>query len=126
MPFKKGQSGNAKGRPHGARGRVPTNVREFIKDIIDKNRTKINTDLRALDPKERLDILVKLMGFVVPKPQSIVLQDLTPNEGNLTRLTDIDNAPDEIREGYYNYLDWAIANAATAAEEPGNEPTEKE
>lgn len=125
MPFKKGQSGNAKGRPHGARGRVPTNVREFIKDVIDKNRTKINADLRALDPKERLDILVKLMGFVVPKPQSILLQDLTPTDNNLSRVKDIDNAPDEVREGYYNYLDWVI-NESAKEDDLTNEPTEKE
>lgn len=109
MPFKKGESGNANGRPKGARGKLRTNVREFIKDIIDENREKFNTDLKNLAAKDRVDVMVKLMGFVVPKPQSIVVQDMTPTDTGMASV-DIDNAPEDIREGYFNYLDWAITN----------------
>ena len=28
-------------------------------------------DLAALEPKERLDVMIKLMGFITPKPQSV-------------------------------------------------------
>ena len=111
MAFKKGTSGNASGRPKGAKGKLPTTVRDFIKELIDANRDKINRDINALEPKERLDIMVKLFGFVVPKPQSVVIQDISPTDGNLSRLADIDNAPDDIREGYFNYIDWTIKNA---------------
>ena len=113
MPFKKGQSGNASGRPKGARGKIRTSIRQFIKDIIDDKREKFESDLDKLATKDRVDVMVKLMGFVVPKPQSIVVQDMTPTDGGLGSV-DIDNAPDEIREGYYNYMDWAI-NAASQA-----------
>lgn len=116
MPFKKGESGNANGRPKGARGKLRTSVREFIKDIIDGNRDKFNKDLDKLAAKDRLDIMVKLMGFVVPKPQSIVVQDMTPTDSGMGSV-DIDNAPEDIREGYFNYLDWAIANTGEGHEE---------
>ena len=114
MPFKKGQSGNASGRPKGAKGKLRTNVRDFIKDVIDDNRDKFNEDMKKLAAKDRVDIMVKLMGFVVPKPQSIVLQDMTPTDGETAggSSIDIDNAPDDIREGYFKYLDWAIANTS--------------
>lgn len=114
MPFKKGQSGNTNGRPKGAKGKLRTTVRDFIKDVIDENRQKFNEDLERLAAKDRVDVMVKLMGFVVPKPQSIVLQDMTPTDGETAggSAIDIDNAPDDIREGYYNYLDWAIANTS--------------
>ena len=114
MPFKKGQSGNASGRPKGAKGKVRTTVRDYIKGIIDDNREKFESDLKSLATKDRVDIMVKLMGFVVPKPQSIVLQDMTPTDGETAggSSIDIDNAPDEIREGYFKYLDWAIANTS--------------
>lgn len=121
MPFKKGESGNVSGRPKGARGKTTKNVREFIKGIIDKNRAKINADLRQLEPKERLDVIVKLMAYVCPKPQSIVLQDITPTDGDLSRVGDIDNAPESVREGYYNYIDWLIN-----ASDDGNQDNEKE
>ena len=116
MPFKKGQSGNASGRPKGARGKIRTSIRQFIKDIIDDKREKFESDLDKLATKDRVDVMVKLMGFVVPKPQSIVLQDMTPTDGGLLGSVDIDNAPDEIREGYYNYMDWAITAASQAHE----------
>lgn len=114
MPFKKGQSGNASGRPKGAKGKIRTSVRDYIKGIIDDNREKFESDLKSLATKDRVDVMVKLMGFVVPKPQSIVLQDVTPTDGVLNGSVDIDNAPEEIREGYFNYLDWAIANTSQA------------
>ena len=114
MPFKKGQSGNANGRPKGAKGKVRTTVRDYIKGIIDDNREKFESDLKSLATKDRVDIMVKLMGFVVPKPQSIVLQDVTPTDDETAGGSpiDIDNAPDDIREGYFKYLDWAIANTS--------------
>lgn len=115
MPFKKGKSGNANGRPKGAKGKIRTTVRDFIKDVIDDNRDKLKEDLERLAAKDRVDIMVKLMGFVVPKPQSIVVQDMTPTDTGLSAV-DIDNAPDDIREGYYNYLDWAIANTSEGHE----------
>ena len=93
MPFKKGQSGNASGRPKGAKGKVRTTVRDYIKGIIDDNREKFESDLNSLATKDRVDVMVKLMGFVVPKPQSIVLQDVTPTDGVLNGSVDIDNAP---------------------------------
>lgn len=122
MPFKKGKSGNANGRPKGAKGKFPNatkgltlNTREFIKSVIDENREKFSEDLERLAAKDRVDIMVKLMGFVVPKPQSIVLQDMTPTDNETAGSgsdLNIDNAPDDIREGYYKYLDWAIANTS--------------
>ena len=121
MPFQKGKSGNANGRPKGAKGKFPNatkgltiSTREFIKNVIDENRDQFNKDLDKLAAKDRVDILVKLMGFVVPKPQSIVLQDMTPTDGETAggSSIDIDNAPDDIREGYFKYLDWAIANTS--------------
>lgn len=115
MPFKKGQSGNASGRPKGARGKIRTSIRQFIKDIIDDKREKFESDLDKLATKDRVDVMVKLMGFVVPKPQSIVLQDMTPTDNETAGSgsdLNIDNAPDDIREGYYKYLDWAIANTS--------------
>jgi len=50
-------------------------------------------DLDALPPKDRLDVMVKLMGFVLPKMQSTQV-DLTANvnsasvEDDLTKLAE--------------------------------------
>ena len=53
----------------------------------------MSEDLEALEPKDRIDIMVKLMNFVLPKMQSTQM-DLTANvkevsvESDLTKLAE--------------------------------------
>lgn len=70
MPLKKGQCNNLKGRPKGTPNKVTTTLREFIVQILDKNRKTIVNDLKVLEPKDRLAILEKLMQYAIPKQQS--------------------------------------------------------
>lgn len=44
-------------------------INELLSDYTETNT--FTTDLQSLTPKDRLDIMVKLMAFVTPKPQSI-------------------------------------------------------
>ena len=39
--------------------------------VIDKNRRQIERDLKALEPKDRLQMLEKLMQYVIPKQQAV-------------------------------------------------------
>lgn len=55
----------------GTPNKVTTTIREFIAEIIDDNREQIKKDLRALEPKERLQILERLMAYVTPKVQAV-------------------------------------------------------
>lgn len=63
----KGQTGNPNGRPKGAGNKVTTEVRTWISGLIDANRKQIIKDLKALEPKDRLAAIEKLMAYVVPK-----------------------------------------------------------
>ncbi|KAA6319919.1 hypothetical protein EZS27_030246, partial [termite gut metagenome] len=71
MAQKKGQTGNPKGRPKGKPNKVTMETREWIKQLIDKNRGQIERDLEALDPKDRILAIEKLMQYTVPKMQSV-------------------------------------------------------
>ncbi|KAA6323365.1 hypothetical protein EZS27_027189 [termite gut metagenome] len=71
MAQKKGQTGNPKGRPKGKPNKVTIETREWIKQLIDKNREQIERDLEALDPKDRILAIEKLMQYTVPKMQSV-------------------------------------------------------
>ena len=42
------------------------------------------TDLGKLDPKDRIDVMIKFAQFVVPKPQSIAFEDNTGEKDTLT------------------------------------------
>lgn len=63
--------GKTGGRVKGTPNKITSTLKEFISDLIDDNREQILADLRQLEPKERLMILERLMGYVIPKQQAI-------------------------------------------------------
>lgn len=72
----KGKTG---GRQKGVPNKVTTTIREYISELIDDNRKQIKKDLRALEPKERLQILERLMAYVTPKVQAVdISAELSP------------------------------------------------
>lgn len=71
MPFKKGESGNRKGRPNGAENKNTTELKTWIQALIDNNRVQLERDLKALEPKERWQIIERLMQYTTPKMQNI-------------------------------------------------------
>lgn len=70
--------GRLGGRKAGTPNKVTGTVKEWIAQLIDKNRTQIEQDLASLEPKDRLMILEKLMQYVVPKQQSVGIGGVMP------------------------------------------------
>ena len=59
------------GRKAGTPNRISGTVKEWLSGLIDRNREQIEADLKKLSPKERLQMLEKLMQYVVPKQQAV-------------------------------------------------------
>lgn len=53
-------------------------VRETLKAIMQKEIERLPEQLEALEPKERLNILCKLMPFVFPKVETIQASEGEP------------------------------------------------
>ena len=71
MAQQKGHTGNPNGRPKGKPNKVTQTMRGWLTAVIEKNRKQMERDLKSLDPKDRLQILEKLMQYVIPKQQAV-------------------------------------------------------
>ena len=93
--MKKGHTNNPKGRPKGKPNKITQDMRGWLTAIIAKNRKQMEKDLKKLEPKERLQILEKLMQYVVPKQQAVSA------EIDLNKLTDeqLDAVVSELTKG---------------------------
>jgi hypothetical protein len=50
---------------------LTSNLRETLKTIMQKEIEKLPETLEALDPKERLNVVCKLMPYVFPKVETV-------------------------------------------------------
>lgn len=97
MAIKKGQILNPTGRPKGSPNRSTTELKQWISELINNNREQFETDLQAVDPDKRLALLEKLFQYVVPKMQTITVeQQLQAEYAELEKLLHM--APDEAVE----------------------------
>lgn len=70
MGLQKGMTNNKNGRPAGTANKLTSDLRSKINTIIENQIDCIEKDLQALEPKERLQIVEKLISYCVPKLQA--------------------------------------------------------
>ena len=71
MPFEKGKSGNPAGRPKGKKNKVTNDVKKWLLDLFNTHSKTLETDLKDMSPKERWEIIAKILPFIVPKIQAM-------------------------------------------------------
>ncbi len=64
--FKPGQSGNPKGRPKGARGKTPEQIRNMVKAFITDHWDEVETDFQLMEPKDKLNDFNNLLKHILP------------------------------------------------------------
>ena len=56
------------------------NIREILKDLMQNELEQLPETLKGLEPKERLNVLCKLMPYVLPKVESVSHEAGEPDE----------------------------------------------
>lgn len=59
------------GRTLGTPNKVTKDLRDLLKSVISNELGNIEHRLEQLEPKERLEMIIKLMSFVMPKVQTL-------------------------------------------------------
>ena len=84
--FTTGESGNPNGRPKGAVNVVTKQLRFKLKNLIDAELENLPGLLDGLEPKDRVELLVKLMAYAMPKVQPICSSANEPLDFELDEL----------------------------------------
>lgn len=59
------------GRTKGAQNKITKEIKEVFKEIIECNLSQLEADILELSPKERIDVILKISEFVLPKLQRV-------------------------------------------------------
>jgi hypothetical protein len=59
------------GRQKGTPNRMTKELRSVLKDILYQELEEVQERLKLLEPKERIELLIKLMPYVLPKVTSV-------------------------------------------------------
>lgn len=70
---------NKTGRPKGKPNRSTVELRAMVQNFIDDNMEALQADFDALEPKDRLNFMERLLKHVLPAPLN-ELERLTPDQ----------------------------------------------
>ena len=72
------------GRKAGTPNKTTQTTREFVQSILDANQEQLRDDLKKLAPKDRVNALLGLLPYIIPKQQAttatLAVERLTEDE----------------------------------------------
>ena len=96
MPHPKGKTNNPNGRPVGAPNKVSRELRPLIKEVLEGELVKLPEMLKKLEPKDRIQAVLKMLEFAIAKPIPTDLKEGPPESNTFTEC--IDRAVRKIQE----------------------------
>lgn len=74
------------GRKKGTSNKVTADFKDFIKSVLNNSKQDILTDLQAVEPYQRLQILERLISYVVPKQTQSQIDASLDIENNFVQI----------------------------------------
>lgn len=68
------------GRKKGVENKVTTDIRDKFNQLLTENLETISDDLKSLNPKDRINILLQLSKFVIPQLKATEIISNTESE----------------------------------------------
>lgn len=66
---------NENGRPKGAVNKTTAETKQLLQKIVGNELDNISERLDKLEPKERIDAVIRLMPYVMPKQSEIAIDN---------------------------------------------------
>jgi len=70
MPFKKGQK-KGPGRPKGSGNKSSAQIKDAFQLLLSRNLNQLQKDIMAMEPKDRVNFLLKLSDKIVPSLKAV-------------------------------------------------------
>ena len=96
--FKKGVSGNPKGKPKGALNKTTKEMKEILNKALFGDAQSIIDDLDQLDPKDRLMIKAKFAPFILPSMKAVEAKVITEGDTSLGFNIDYKSNTDDLKD----------------------------
>jgi hypothetical protein len=71
------------GRKKGTPNKLTTEIRSALKDIIYSEIDNIEDRLLLLEPKERIELVIKLIPYVLPKIEQVTYYNGEPSDWSI-------------------------------------------
>jgi hypothetical protein len=80
MGLPKGQTNNLNGRPKGQPNKLTKELRAVLKDVLFNEIESLPIHLQSLQIKDRLDLVVKLLPYAIPRIEAASYKIGEPND----------------------------------------------
>jgi hypothetical protein len=85
---------NANGRPKGAVNLITAEIREHFQNLVSDNLEQLDSDLKSLEPLQRIKIVIELSKFVLPTLKATELTTDSNNSFQPITITFVDSKDD--------------------------------
>jgi prophage DNA circulation protein len=72
------------GRTKGTPNRTTAETKELLQKVVTNELDNLTESLESLTPKERLDVVIKLLPYLLPKQQEIAIESTQPPFQSIT------------------------------------------